>query len=126
MAVKYNLVERGNPQKPDEPKKIYAQAVADGEVTQKDLCNQIEELTTLTEPDVLASISALRKVMVRGLANGQIVRFGDFGSFQVSLSSDGAESADKFKADSIRDVKIVFRAGTELRDMLDKLKFERK
>jgi predicted histone-like DNA-binding protein len=126
MAVKYNLVERGNPQKPDEPKKIYAQAIADGEVTQRDLCNQIEELTTLTEPDVLAAISALRKVMVRGLANGQIVRFGDFGSFQVSLSSDGAESADKFKTDSIRDVKIVFRAGSELRDMLDKLKFERK
>ena len=101
-------------------------AIADGEVTQKDLCNQIEELTTLTEPDVLAAISALRKVMVRGLANGQIVRFGDFGSFQVSLSSDGAESTDKFKTDSIRDVKIVFRAGADLRDMLDKLKFERK
>lgn len=126
MAVKYNLVERGNPQKPTDPKKFYAQAIADGEVTQKDLGDQIEELTSLTEPDVLAAVSALRKVMVRGLADGKIVRFGDFGSFQVTLSSDGFESADKFKADSIRDVKIVFRAGTELRDMLDKLKFERK
>jgi predicted histone-like DNA-binding protein len=125
MAVKYNLVERGNPQKPTEPKKFYAQAIADGEVTQRDLCSQIEELTALTEPDVLAAISALRKVMVRGLSNGMIVRFGDFGSFQVTLSSDGAESADKFKPDTIRDVKITFRAGADLRDMLSKLKFDK-
>jgi hypothetical protein len=37
MAVKYNLVQRGNPQKPDEPKKWYAQSKSDGDVSLKDL-----------------------------------------------------------------------------------------
>ena len=35
MTVKYVVVERGNPLKPQEPKKYYAQAKASGELTMK-------------------------------------------------------------------------------------------
>ena len=37
MAVSYVVVERGNPLKPENPKKFYAQAKASGEVTLKRL-----------------------------------------------------------------------------------------
>jgi hypothetical protein len=33
MAVNYVVVERGNPAKPDAPKKFYAQAKSSGELT---------------------------------------------------------------------------------------------
>jgi predicted histone-like DNA-binding protein len=126
MSVKYNLVERGNPQKPTEPKKIYASAIADGEVSQRDISKEIEEMTALSEPDVASALSAFRKILQRKLAEGRIVRLGEFGSFQVSLSSEGAVTADKFSPSTINDVKIVFRPGTELKELLKTLKFEKK
>jgi predicted histone-like DNA-binding protein len=125
MSVKYNLVERGNPQKPDDPKKFYAQAIGDGEVSQRDLSKEIEEMTALSEPDVVAALSAFRKILQRKLAEGRIVRLGEFGSFQVALSSEGAVTADKFNPSTISDVKIVFRPGTELKELLKTLKFEK-
>jgi predicted histone-like DNA-binding protein len=125
MSVKYNLVERGNPQKPTDPKKFYAQGIADGEATQKDISKEIEEMTALSEPDVAAALSAFRKVLQRKLAEGRIVRFGEFGSFQVALSSEGAESPEEFNPATINDVKIVFRPGADIKDLLKTLKFEK-
>jgi len=125
MSVKYSLVQRANPQKRQDPKKWYAQAESTGEITSKELGKSIEEMTALTEPDVIAATTALRKAMARGLADGKIVRLGDFGSFQVTLSSEGSDSKDKFNPATIDSVKIVFRPGTELRDLLTTLKFEK-
>ncbi len=125
MSVKYNVVQRGNPQKPDEPKKFYAQAIGDGEVTQKDISKEIEEMTALSEPDVASALSAFRKILQRKLSEGRIVRFGEFGSFQVSFSSDGAATAETFNPSTISDAKIIFRPGTDLKDLLKTLKFEK-
>ena len=57
--------------------------------------------------------------------NGEIVRFGDFGSFQVSISSEGAETAEKFNASMIKGGKVVFRPGIDLKEMLAALKYEK-
>ena len=43
MAVTYVVVERVNPQKPEEAKKFYAQAKASGEVTFKNLSKEIAQ-----------------------------------------------------------------------------------
>lgn len=37
MSVKYSIIERGNPGDATKPKKFYAQAIADGEVSLKEL-----------------------------------------------------------------------------------------
>jgi len=126
MAVTYVLVERGNPLKPQEPKKYYAQAKASGELTLKKLSKEIAQgSTTVSDTDVLAVLNDLTKLLVRHLSEGEIVRFGDFGAFQITLSGSGAESVEKYNSALIRGGKITFRPGVDLRDALSTLKYEK-
>ena len=127
MAVTYVLVERGNPQDQSAPKKFYAQAKARKELTFRNLSKEIAEgSTTVSDTDVLAVLNDLVKVLRRHLSEGEIVRFGDFGTFQVSLSSSGADSPGQFNASLIKKPKVAFRPGIDLKEMLATLKYEKK
>ena len=126
MAVKYNVIERKNLLKPTEAPKFYASAKADGEVSFKALAKEIAGAgSTVSDTDVLAVLNDLTKALVKYLAEGKIVRFGDFGSFQVSVSSNGAETAEKFTASNITGNKIQFRPGVDLKAMLATVKYEK-
>ncbi|MDR0559826.1 MAG: HU family DNA-binding protein [Prevotellaceae bacterium] len=126
MAVSYTLSQKGNPGNPSAPKKFYAQAKASGELTLRKLSREIaESSTTVSDTDVLAVLNDLTKILKRHLENGEIVRFGDFGSFQVALTSEGAETAEQFVTSLIKGGKIIFRPGVDLRDMLATLKYEK-
>lgn len=124
MSVSYVVVERGNPANPQVPKKWYAQGKSVGEFNFKQLGKEIAEGgTTVSDTDVLAVLNDLTKVVRRHLANGEIVRLGDFGSFQVALTSKGAESAAAFNAALIEPAKVAFRPGQDLKDMLKTLSY---
>lgn len=126
MPVQYSLSEKGNPGKPEAPKKFYANAKSSGEVTFRSLSKEIAGAsTTVSDTDVMAVLNDLSKALSRHLAEGRIVRFGDFGSFQISVSSEGAETAAKFNTSMIRGAKIQFRPGVDLRDMLATVKYEK-
>jgi predicted histone-like DNA-binding protein len=126
MAVNYVTVQKGNPGNPESPKKVYAQAKARGELTFRKLSKEIADgSTTVSDTDVLAVLNDLTKTLKRHLENGEIVRFGDFGSFQITLASEGAESAEQFNASLIKGGKVAFRPGIDLKDMLATLKYEK-
>jgi nucleoid DNA-binding protein len=61
----------------------------------------------------------------RHLENGEIVRFGDFGSFQIGIKSNGSETEAKFHPSLIKSPKVVFRPGIDLQEMKRNLKFEK-
>jgi predicted histone-like DNA-binding protein len=126
MAVEYTLVERSNPSNPAAPKKWYAQAVSTGEVTLKSLCKQITQRCTVNSADTLAVLDALTQELVEQLGEGRIVRFGDFGSFQISISGEGADTKEQFHASLIKSEKVVFRPGATLKEMLKTLIFKKK
>jgi predicted histone-like DNA-binding protein len=126
MAVNYVLTQKGKPGNPEAPKKFYAQAKSSGELTLRKLSKEIAEgSTTVSDTDVLAVLNDLTKVLKRHLDNGEIVRFGDFGTFQIALTSEGAETAEKFHASFIKGGKIAFRPGIDLKEMLATLKYEK-
>ena len=111
MSVKYSLSQKGNPS---------------GELTFRNLSKEIADgSTTVSDTDVLAVLNDLTKLLARHLADGKIVRFGDFGSFQVSISSEGAETEEKFNASLIKSAKILFRPGIDLKNTLLTLKYEK-
>lgn len=56
---------------------------------------------------------------------GEIVRFGDFGSFQVTLGSEGSASEETFNSSLIKTTKVQFRPGEDIKQMLKNLKFEK-
>jgi predicted histone-like DNA-binding protein len=126
MPITYVLSQKGNPGDPKAPKKFYAQAKAREELTFRRLSKEIAEgSTTVSDSDVLAVLNDLTKILKRHLSNGEIVRFGDFGSFQVSLTSEGAETAEKFNVSLIKRGKVTFRPGIDLKEMLATLKYEK-
>ncbi|MCK0203965.1 HU family DNA-binding protein, partial [Ornithobacterium rhinotracheale] len=97
MPVKYNVVERKNPQKREEPGKWYANAKADGDISLKEIAEEISGgSTTVSDTDVLAVLNEMIKTCTRHLSDGKVVKFGEFGNFQVSLTSEGAASEEKF------------------------------
>ena len=125
MAVKYTLSEKGNPLKPAEPKKWYANAKSAGDVTLRALGKEIALRSTVAPADTQAVLVALTEVLVEHLSNGNIVRLGDFGAFQVSVGSAGAETKEKFSSSMIKTKKVSFRSGIDLKEMLNNLKFEK-
>ncbi|MDR2010886.1 MAG: HU family DNA-binding protein [Bacteroidales bacterium] len=126
MAVSYVILEKANPQDREAPKKFYAQAKSRGELTFKKLSKEISEgSTTVSDSDVLAVLNDLTKVLRRHLENGEIVRFGDFGTFQIAISSEGAPTEAKFNASMVKKAKVAFRPGSDLKEMLATLKFEK-
>ena len=114
MPVKYVLVERGNPGKPTVPKKFYAQHKSTGEITLRQLTKQISARSTVSAADTMAVLESLLEIVPEQLAAGNIVRLGDFGSFSASITSEGADTAEDFRAALIKAFSIRFRAGKEL------------
>ena len=62
---------------------------------------------------------------LRPVLRGEIVQMGDVGNFQINVGSRGVATAKEFKAALIRKPRIVFRPGVELKEILDKVSFER-
>ena len=126
MPVKFNVVERKNLLDKTAAPKFYASAKADGEVSLKALAKEIAQgSTTVSDTDVLAVLNDLTKVLIRHLSEGKIVKLGDIGNFQITLTSEGAPTAEKFTASLIKGNKIQFRPGADLREMLKTVKYEK-
>ncbi len=126
MAITYVVNQKTNPRDASAPRKFYATAKARGNVTLRKLSKEIAQgSTTVSDTDVLAVLNDLTKILRRHLSEGRIVRFGDFGTFQVSLSSEGADTEKKFHSSLIRKAKINFRPGIDLKEMLATLKYEK-
>ncbi len=126
MPINFIIVEKGNPSNPAEPKKFYGAAKAEGEVTFRSLSREIAEgSTTTSDTDVLAVLNDLNRCLVKHLSKGRIVRFGDFGSFQISISGEGAVTAEKYNSSYITKAKIQFRPGIDLKGMLKNLDYKK-
>ena len=111
MPIEYTLAERGNPGKPTDPKKLYAVAKSTGETTVRSLSKRISDISTVSSVDVMAVLEAFFQVVPQELADGRIVRFGDFGSFAISLQGEGAATEKEFTSSLVNKSKVVFRPG---------------
>lgn len=120
----YSVVERKDPQNPETPGKFYAQAQARGEAGIREISQRIQQMCTVTRADVMAVLIALEDVVAEALTNGEIVRLGELGSLQVSLSGEGSEDAESFNDSLIKKAKILFRGGKTLQNAMTTLKYE--
>lgn len=125
MAIRYALAERPNPRDMTAPRKFYAHAKSTGDINLKQLSKDISARSTVNSSDTLAVLDSLIQQLVKELEAGRIVRLGDFGSFQISISSEGAETADQFTSSMIKGSHILFRPGVDLRDMLATVTYQK-
>jgi predicted histone-like DNA-binding protein len=125
MSVKYRVIARRTPGKPEEEKLFYAQVVTKGEVSMRELATEIASISTVSIVDTLAVIEAFIQSLPRHLTKGEIIRLGDFGSYAIGLLSKGAVSQEEFSPRLIKGVKIYFRPGRELKKALSTVEFEK-
>jgi predicted histone-like DNA-binding protein len=116
-------IQRPNPKDAKAPRKFYVSTQSNGEVTLERMSELISEKCTLTDTDVLAVLSALTREMTNHLIDGKIVRFGTFGSFQLTLSSDGVATEAEASRLLVKGARVRFRPGRRIEESLRNLKY---
>lgn len=125
MTVKFNIVERGNPANREAPKKFYPSIQASGRISTRELAERASQMSTMTTTDMMAAIETLLTIIPNELAKGNIVELGDFGSFWLRASTDGADTAEDVRANQINGVFPRFNPGKEFKRSLDTIVFNK-
>lgn len=123
MAVKFNVVERGNPVKPEAPKKYYPSIQSSGRVTARELAEMAAQRSTLSTMDMMAAIESFLTIIPEQLARGNIVELGDFGSYWLRASCDGVETPDEVRASQITGVLPRFNPGKKFKGVLKTIEY---
>jgi len=123
LTFSYKVIERMNPQDSTQQRKFYGLPVSNGKVGMREISSMISENCSLKNADVFAVLESLVEVVSGQLSEGRTVYLGDFGTFSPSIKTEGVESAEKFSAKNIKQVKVNFRQGPEFKRRLALIKF---
>ncbi len=88
--------------------KYYGRAIVGDTVNVKALAKRISDRCTVTEPDIVAVISALVTAMNEELCNGRKVLLDGFGSFRASIKTKPAEKAEDFTVANVVGTRLLF------------------
>ena len=119
MPINYSVSPRINPKDKDLPMRYYGKVQSSGTVTFDTLADDISYATTLTDGDVSNVLRALVKQIKKHLADGKIVQLDGLGSFQFQLSGKGALSESDYSTSLIKNMRIQFRPGRLVREVLN-------
>ena len=117
MSLLYNKVQRGNPAKPEEPKKWYLSLKSLGMV------GEIADETTLNPKEAEMALAQFEKILQRLLLDGHTVQLGDWGFFQLTISCEGAETEKEAVVANVKKINIRFKAGKSLQEAVNKATF---
>ena len=81
--------------------------------------------SVVSSVDTAAVLEAFLNVVPDQLADGRIVELGDFGSFRLSVSSEGTEKPEDFTARHITDVRVIFTPGKRFKGVLNNSEFQK-
>ncbi|WP_026474795.1 HU family DNA-binding protein [Alkaliflexus imshenetskii] len=126
MAIDFKPVEKGQPGViGGGDKKFYAQIVFGKEATIDELVADIEKFSALSEADIRGVIIALENVIQNKLSQSRVVRLEKLGSLYPSISSNGADTAEKLSANSIKRVSVNYRPGKRIVNALENAGFKK-
>jgi predicted histone-like DNA-binding protein len=105
--------------------KFYPSIQSSGRLTVRELAEQASQMSTLTTTDIVAAIESFLTIIPKELAKGNIVKLGDFGSFWLKTTAEGAKTAEEVRGDQISTVLARFNPGKQFKRMLDNIQFNR-
>ena len=113
-----------NPIHPEKGSLAYAKAQVNEVMSFRKFVQHIADHGDYTRGKVKGVLSDMCTCLVEMLLEGKKIQLDELGDFWISLSSDGAESCEKFTADNIKAVNIVFTPGVDFENLLSKAEFE--
>lgn len=117
MAIKFKAIARKSPV--DKSVSYYPTTESPEPVKLPALVKSIEKITALSSSDVKSCLDALEYEILSNLREGKSVRFGDLGSFRVSMRGKGVATADEVQADTIKSLKVVFTPSGKLEKSIE-------
>ena len=113
-----------NPSKPEMPQKAYARVQINEVISTKKFVGHISDHNGVFSKGTVKGVttdmvSCLREMLVAG----NKVEIEGLGTFGISLSSEGAESMEKFTASNIKSVNLVFKPAEELQNLIQDATF---
>ena len=124
--IQYSTAMMANPMKPEEARKAYANLQLTGVVTINELAGHITDHNSVFSKGTIVGILTELSVCMRELIlQGYKVDLGDIGTFAPGISSEGAESLEKFSATNIKDMDVNFQAGKAFENLRRDAEFEK-
>ena len=123
--VTYSVAPRINPRDKEAAPKYYGRVQANGDVNIREMSERIQQSCTVHKADVQAVLLALEDCITDALKGGEIVRLGDLGTLQISISSKGAVTEEEYDVSLIKKARINFRPGLALAGILTGLTYKK-
>jgi len=125
MAILFNVVSRKNLQDPTAAPKFYITLVSRMKKDLEQLCDRISQNSTLSKGEIKNVVESLVEEISYQLMEGNSVELGKLGTLRLTAHSDGADEMDKATSSLVKDVKIRYRAGSDLANKVKSIKFEK-
>jgi predicted histone-like DNA-binding protein len=126
VSIKFNVVKRGNPAKPETPRKFYPSIQSSGRTSARELAEKAADRSTLTTVDMVAALESLLAIIPEELADGKVVELGDFGNFWLRSTSEGVVEEEKVRGKQIKSLIPRFMPGKRFKSVLRTAEFEKK
>ena len=123
MSIFLNAVQRFNPMKPEDAKKWYPVQYTVKLVEESEVAELLADETTLNPMEAQMAIRQFRKVLQRLLLDSKSVKLGNWGTFGVTLNTEGAETREALSARNVKTVNINFQPGEDLKTAMQKADF---
>ena len=113
-----------NPIHPEKAALAYAKPQVSEVMSFRKFVQHIADHGGYTRGKVKGVLSDMCTCLVEMLLEGKKVQLDELGDFWISLSSEGAETVDKFTSNNIKAVNIVFTPGVDFENLISKAEFE--
>lgn len=125
MAINYSLSARlSNPSDKNSEKRVYPIAQYQDLLGLKELAGHVAAHGSPFSKGTIMGILTDTVVCIReNLLLGHKIQLGDMGAFFVTLSSEGADSAENFSPSMITGVNVRWAASDELKSLLGEASF---
>lgn len=123
MAILIKPIQRVNPQDTKADKKWYITQVTTAMVDETQVAMDLADETTLNPSEAMMAIRQLRKILLRRLLGGESVKLGNWGSFGITLNSEGVEDRKKVSARQIKSINLNFQPDEQFKSDLQKASF---
>ena len=115
---------QSNPTNPEEPEKAYARVQINEVISTQKFINHISEHNGVFSKGTVKGVTTdLVNCLREMLVAGNKVEIEGLGTFGISLTSEGAESLDKFTSVNIKAVNVVYTPSEDLQDLIQDATF---
>ena len=124
--IQYSVAMMANPMRPEDGKKAYANLQLTGNIDINELAAHITEHNSVFSKGTVVGVLTELSVCMRELIlQGYKIQLGDIGLFAPSISSEGAESKEKFSASNIKEMSVNYHYGAAFENLRRDAEFEK-